>query len=192
MPALVTARLRLVPFTLEMVEGVMGHDRARAEAALDVTLRALGYDDVACARFPDEWPNEDLVGRAFPFSLAAIRRAPDIRLWGDSLVLPRADLPNAGPPRVLGSVVFKGRPTDGIAEVGYGIEDSSRGQGFAAEATAACVEWALAEAGITAVQATTFPWHTASLGVIKKIGMTPCGTRDHALFGELLVFERRR
>ena len=187
MPVLVTQRLRLVPITLDMIEGVMRQNRSQAEAALDVALRATGWKDDACARFPDSWPNEDLVARAFPFSLDAIRAAPDTRLWGDSLVLPLE-----GPPRVLGSVVFKGRPTDGIAEVGYGIEDNSRGQGLATEATQACVEWALEQDGITAVHATTFPWHVASLGVIRKLGMSPCGVREHDILGELLVFERRR
>jgi RimJ/RimL family protein N-acetyltransferase len=187
MPALVTTRLRLVPITLPMVEGVMRRDRAAAEAALDEHMRACGYDLPACPRFPDAWPNEELVARAFPFSLDAIRADPDTRLWGDSLVLPLE-----GPPRVLGSVVFKGRPTDGIAEVAYGIEDNSRRQGLATEATRACVEWALAQEGITAVQATTFPWHHASLGVIRNVGMVQCGTREHDMLGELLVFERRR
>jgi RimJ/RimL family protein N-acetyltransferase len=187
MPALITQRLRLVPITLEMVEGVMRRDRARAEAALDIALRDTGWKDDACARFPDQWPNEELVARAFPFSLDAIRAAPDTRLWGDSMVLPLD-----GPPRVLGSVVFKGRPGDGIAEVAYGIEEGSRGQGLASEATRACVEWALEQAGIHAVQATTFPWHVASLGVIRKLGMQPCGTREHDMLGELLVFERKR
>jgi [ribosomal protein S5]-alanine N-acetyltransferase len=187
MPALVTARLRLVPITLEMIEGVMQRDRARAEAALDVALRDTGWKDDACARFPHEWPNEELVARAFPFALDAIRADPDTRLWGDSMLLPLE-----GPPRVLGSVVFKGRPTDGIAEVAYGIEESSRGQGLASEATQACVDWALSQEGIEAVQATTFPWHVASLGVIRKLGMRPCGSREHDILGELLVFERRR
>ena len=187
MPALITHRLRLVPITLDMVEGVMRRDRAAAEAALDVTIRELGWDLPACARFPDAWPNDELVARAFPFSLDAIRTDPATRLWGDSLVLPLE-----GPPRVLGSVVFKGRPADGIAEIAYGIEDSSRRQGLASEATRACVDWALEQEGIAAVQATTFPWHHASLGVIRKVGMQPCATRDHDIFGELLVFERRR
>ena len=187
MPVLVTERLRLIPITLDMVEGVMCRDRAAAEAALDATLRECGYDHPACARFPDQWPNEDLVARAFPFALDAIRAAPETRLWGDSLVLPLE-----GPPRVLGSVVFKGRPADGIAEVAYGIEDGSRRQGLASEATRACVDWALAQDGIAAVQATTFPWHHASLGVIRKLGMIQCSTREHDIFGELLVFERRR
>lgn len=163
----------------------MKRDRAAAEAALDDELRAEGIE--ACAKFPEAWPNDELVARAFPFSLDAIRASPETRLWGDSLVLQMDGLP-----RVVGSVVFKGHPADGIAEVGYGIEDDSRGMGLATEATRACVDWALVQEGIRAVQATTFPWHHASLGVIRKLGMTQCGTRDHDVFGELLVFERRR
>ncbi len=186
MPALVTKRLRLVPVTLPMVEGVLRHDRAAAEAALDECMRAHGVPESELgATFPDSWPNDDLVSRAFPFSIDAIRAAPDVRLWGDTMVLRRDT------PRVVGSVVFRGRPEDGIAEVGYGIEDTSRGLGLATEATRACVEWALRQPGVTAVRATTFPFHHASLGVIRKLGMQPCGTREHAMLGDLIVFERR-
>ena len=173
MPALVTPRLRLVPITLEAIEAVLDHDRDRAEAAVG-------------ARFPDQWPADDLVALGFPYSREALRADPDVRLWGDSLVLLRDE------PRVVGSVVFHGHPADGIAEVAYSIEEGSRSAGFATEATRACVEWALAESDIRAVQATTFPWHLASLGVIKKLGMSHVGTRDHDTLGELLVFERRR
>ncbi len=191
MPFLTTDRLRLVPITLEMLEAVLDHDQARAEALVG-------------GAFPGEWPNDDLVGRAFPYSRSAIRAAPELRLWGDSFVL----LKDA--PRVVGSVVFHGHPAghatrystpviaspadpaeEGVAEVAYGIEEGSRSQGFAIEATCALVDWALAQDGIRAVQATTFPWHKASLGVINRLGMVRAGTREHPLFGELLVFERR-
>jgi ribosomal-protein-alanine N-acetyltransferase len=187
MPALVTERLRLVPVTLEAIEGVLLHDRARAEAALEEILRICGSTHTGRAKFPPAWPNDELVSIGFPHSLDAIRASPQTRLWGDSLVLPLE-----GPAIVLGSVVFKGLPPDGIAEVGYAVVEDSRSQGFATEATQACVEWALAQPGIHAVQATTFPWHHASLGVIRKCGMTQVGTRDHEMLGDLLVFERRR
>jgi RimJ/RimL family protein N-acetyltransferase len=172
MPAITTARLRLVPMTLPAVEAILDGDKARAEAVIG-------------ARFPEAWPNEDLVGRAFPYSRAAIVAAPEIRLWGDSLVMMRDEQ------RIIGSVVFKGLPPDGIAEVAYGIEESSRSQGIATEATRACIDWALAQPGIVAVQATTFPWHHASLGVIRNCGLAQVGVRDHDVLGELLVFERR-
>jgi len=172
-PALVTARLRLVPITLEALEAVLDLDQARAEALVG-------------ARFPPGWPGAPLLDVGFPYSRDAIRADPVVRLWGDSLVVLRDE------PRVVGSVVFHGRPTDGIAEVGYAIEERSRGAGLASEATRACIEWALAQPGVAAVQATTFPWHIASLGVIRNAGMRQVATRDHDTLGELLVFERRR
>jgi [ribosomal protein S5]-alanine N-acetyltransferase len=173
MPELVTARLRLVPISIEMIEAILDHDKPRAEALLGAT-------------FPRAWPNDELVAQGFPFSREAMRAAPEIRLWGDSLVVLRDE------PRVVGSVVFHGHPQDGVAEVAYGIAEGCRRQGYAIEATLAAVEWALQQDGIEAVQATTFPWHLASLGVIKRLGMQPVGTREHDTLGQLLVFERRR
>ncbi|HRC59165.1 MAG: GNAT family N-acetyltransferase [Myxococcales bacterium] len=178
MPRLSTPRFSLVPITLPMLEAVVTNHRALAE-------------QLAGAVFPDEWPGEDLIARAFPYSLEAVRADPQRRLWGDSLVVRPAQA-RGWPPRVVGSVIFHGRPEDGVAEVGYGVESDSRGQGVATEATLACVEWALGEPGICAVQATTFPWHLASLAVIRKLGMELMTTRDHDTLGELLVFERRR
>jgi [ribosomal protein S5]-alanine N-acetyltransferase len=175
MPVMRTARLDLEPVTLAVVEAVLCGDRAAAE--------------VACrARLPEAWPGEDLVARAFHPSLAAIRADPGRRLWGDTLLLPRA-----GARRVIGSVIFHGRPDeDGIAEVGYGVEEGSQGQGYATEGTAACVAWALTQPGIEAVRATTFAWHRASLRVIEKLGMRHVETREHETLGELLIFETRR
>jgi RimJ/RimL family protein N-acetyltransferase len=176
MSVLYTPRLELSPITLEMVEAMMKGDRARAEAA-------------AGARLPDAWPGTDLIERAFTASLEAIRADPETRLWGDRLMISRTARPGIER-RVIGSVVFHGRPgPDGIAEVGYGVEEGSQRTGLATEATRACVEWALAQPGCRAVRATTFPWHRASLRVIEKLGMQLMGTREHDLLGEMLVFE---
>lgn len=173
MPALVTDRLRLVPITLDGILAVLDNDKPRAEA-------------IVGAAFPASWPSEELLVSGFPYSRDAIKAAPDTRLWGDSLILLKDE------PRVIGSVVFHGHPADGVAEVGYSIEESHRSNGYAIEATRACVEWALAQSGIEAVQATTFEWHLASLGVIRGIGMQQVAVRDHDTLGSLLVFERRR
>ena len=171
MPALVTPRLRLVPITLDAIEAVLDHDKPRAEA-------------IVGAKFPASWPSDELLVSGFPYSRDAIRSNPDKRLWGDSLVLLGDD--------VIGSVVFHGHPDDGVAEVGYAIVEHHRHHGYAVEATGACVKWALEQPGIEAVQATTFEWHLASLGVIRGIGMRQVGVRDHDTLGELLVFELRR
>ncbi len=171
-----TERLVLVPITLPMVEAVFANDRVRAEA-------------LAGARLPEAWPGKALVERAFSADLELIRADPERRLWGDRLMIALGEKE----PRIVGSVIFHGQPDEGgIAEVGYGVELESQGRGFATEATRACVAWALEQPGCVAVTATTYPWHRASLRVIEKIGMTLAGTREHDLFGELLVFEKRR
>jgi [ribosomal protein S5]-alanine N-acetyltransferase len=171
-----TSRLDLEPVSLSLVEAVILGRRDLAEKLVDAEL-------------PEAWPNRALVERAFCASLDAIRTEPARRLWGDRLMI-RRDA--SGKRRVVGSVVFHGLPEDGVAEVAYGVEDGSQGQGFATEATGASVEWALSEPGIVAVQATTVPWHLASLRVISKLGMMAAGSRDHEVLGELLVFERRK
>ncbi|HEY6464210.1 MAG TPA: GNAT family protein [Polyangiaceae bacterium] len=177
MALLTTARLELVPMTLAMVEAVMLGRKDDAESLVR-------------ARMPARWPNRELVERAFTASLEDIRSNPEVRLWGDRVVVMRgAD----GDARVIGSVVFHGKPDEeGVAEIAYGVEEASQGQGYATEAVRTCVAWALEQEGARAVQAATFAWHTPSLRVIEKVGMVRVGTRDHETMGEMVVFERRR
>jgi RimJ/RimL family protein N-acetyltransferase len=178
MSLLVTPRLRLVPITVPMVEAVMAGRREAAEALVQ-------------ARMPERWPNRDLVERAFTASLEAIRADPETRLWGDRvMVLPGAQ---GEPDRVVGSVVFHGRPgEEGLAEIAYGVEEASQGQGYATEAVGASLDWAFTQPGVRAVHAATFAWHMPSLRVIEKVGMVRVGTREHEVLGEMLVFERQR
>ena len=162
--------------TLPMVEAVFRGAREEAE-------------EIAGASLPEAWPGPALVERAFTASLEDIRKDPARRLWGDRLMILREE----PVPRIIGSIVFHGRPDDdGIAEVAYGVEHGRQSQGYATEATRAVVQWALTEPGILAVRATTATWHRASLRVIEKLGMRLCETREHDMLGELLVFELRR
>lgn len=170
-----TERLLLEPITLRLVEAVFKGDRAEVE-------------DCAGARVPEAWPGRALVERAFSASLERIRQDPHTRLWGDRLMITRSA------ERVLvGSVIFHGRPgEDGVAEVGYGVEESWQNKGLASEATRACVDWALAQDGVRLVRATTPPWHTASVRVLEKSGLERVGAEAHDALGEVLVFERLR
>lgn len=170
---LTTRRLELIPLTLAMVEAVFASDRAEVER-------------LAGAKLPKAWPGRALIERAFTADLEAIRSDPKRRLWGDRLMIS-----SDGERRIVGSVIFHGYPDDGVAEVGYGVESESQGLGFATEATAACIDWALAQPEIIAVTAKTFPWHRASLQVIARVGMRQIGSQEHDFFGEVLVFERR-
>jgi len=176
--------------TLEMVEAVMLGDRDRAES-------------IACARMPLRWPNPELIERAFALSVDGIR-ADATRLWGARILIAgggdtsgdrgddRASV-RGSDRRVVGSVVFRGAPDEtGLTEIAYGVEDQSQGQGFATEAVAAALDWALEQPRSRCVQATTFAWHRASIRVLEKVGMTHVGVREHETMGEMLVYERGR
>jgi RimJ/RimL family protein N-acetyltransferase len=173
--ALYTERLELTCMTLPMVEAVLEGDRARAET-------------LAGAKLPDAWPGRSLVERAFGSPLERLRRDPESALWGARLMIPRS-----GERMVIGSVVLNGRPdAQGTVEIGYGVESGSQGKGYATEASRAVLHWALTQATVQRVTATTTPWHKASLGVIRRLDMRLAGSLDHPLLGELLVFERTR
>jgi [ribosomal protein S5]-alanine N-acetyltransferase len=171
---IITQRLILEPITLQVVEAVFAGDRAALE-------------DVVRAKVPDSWPSRALVERAFSASLERIRSDPDTRLWGDRLLVTRE-----GERRIIGSVVFHGQPSDGVVEVGYGVEDSWQSKGLASEATRAQVEWALIQEDVTRVRATTPPWHTASIRVLERAGLDRVGEEEHEALGEVIVFERCR
>ena len=174
MIALVTPRLILEPITLSVVEATFAGDKALIE-------------DLVRAKIPDAWPGRALVERAFSASLEHIRADPMKRLWGDRLMIA-----HEGEQRVVvGSVIFHGRPDDGVAEVGYGVEERWQCKGFASEATRACTDWALAQEGIASVTATTPPWHTASVRVLEKAGFLSSGLEEHEMLGEVLRFIRQ-
>lgn len=175
MSTLLTPRLELVPISLEVVEAVMTDRR-------DEVARILQ------ARLPPRWPGRALIERAFCAKLDEIRSDPERRLWGDRIAITRDE-----DRRIVGSVVFHGRAgEDGVLEVGYGVEEASQGLGFATEATDTMVSWALEQSGVSVVQATTMPWHRASIRVLEKIGFRRASTREHELLGEMVVFERAR
>jgi [ribosomal protein S5]-alanine N-acetyltransferase len=175
MAVLYTKRLELIPVTLAVVEAVLKGDRKSAEELTGVS-------------FPPAWPGRDLVERALPCPVENLRNDPESYLWGSRLLICKETKRF-----VVGSVVLNGRPSpDGTVEIGYGVEESWQGHGFATEGTQAVVDWALEQHAVSRVTATTFPWHIASLRVIQKVGMEPAGTRLHDMFGDLVVFEKRR
>ncbi len=176
MTRLVTPRLILEPMSLALVEAVFRSDRAAVEQMVG-------------AKVPAAWPGRVLVERAFSASLDAIRADPETRLWGDRLMITR----EGNERLVIGSIIFHGRPdASGVAEVGYGVEESWQRKGVATEGTRAAIEWALSQKGVRTVTATTPPWHAASIRVLEKSGLVRVGSEDHELLGEVLRFSRSR
>lgn len=170
-----TPRLSLVPITVPVVEAVLTDQRQAVESLIE-------------AQLPVAWPGRALIERAFWASLEKIRNNPEVRLWGDRVMVTRE-----APFKIVGSVVFHGAPdAEGAVEVAYGVEEESQGRGYATEAVGVSVEWALSHPGVRVVRATTPPWHLPSRRVLEKCGFREVGVREGDALGELLEFERSR
>ena len=70
----------------------------------------------------------------------------------------------------IGELCFKGLDQNGIAEIGYGINDKYQNNGYATEAVKAVLEWAFTNPNVTAIESETEPENAASKRVLEKCG----------------------
>lgn len=176
MSSLFTPRLELRSVTLPIaVAALEGRRREEIE-------RLIG------AELPWTWPSRALVEQVFRASVDAVKADPETRLWGDRFIVTRD-----ATPKVVGSVIFHGRPgADGVCEIAYGVEESSQGQGYGTEALSACIAWALAQPECRTIRAETSAWHKPSLRVLEKVGMRLVGEHDEPSMGKMLIYEIQR
>jgi [ribosomal protein S5]-alanine N-acetyltransferase len=76
----------------------------------------------------------------------------------------------------IGNCGFKGPPgADGVVEVAYGVAPEHQGKGYATEAAAALVSYALGTGQVRSVRAHTLPDSNASARVLTKCGFRRIG-----------------
>lgn len=98
---------------------------------------------------------------------------PDQRLWYTVWFMELKSLPGT----VIGDFCFKGLNPDGMVEIGYGLRDGYCSCGYMTETVKVISEWALAQPGVTRVEAETDPENAASQKVLDRAGYIPTGTR---------------
>jgi RimJ/RimL family protein N-acetyltransferase len=156
-----TRRLLLIQAPPDLFE-LAAEDRSAAEAALGASI-------------PPGWPE--------PALAKALRRLAGIPGgWGLWLVVARAER------MVVGTAGFKGPPSDQTVETGYGIEAAHRNRGYASEAVAALVEWALGRPGVARVVAECDGGNAPSIRVLEKAGFRQVGARGSMLDWEIVAW----
>jgi len=76
----------------------------------------------------------------------------------------------------IGNCGFKGPPdADGVVEIAYGVDPAFQGRGYAKEAAAALVEFALQDERVRIVRAHTLPAHGPSPSVLAANGFEHLG-----------------
>ncbi len=144
-------------------------------------------DEAEARRLRDAAPGAgDLWADGYPFGgdlaalgalLRATERDGEQRPFGYHQIRVRAD------GRAVGGVGFKGQPVEGVVEIGYGLVESARGRGYAAEAVQQLMKIARA-AGVTTIRADTELDNVASSVTLQRAGFRQVGAD-----AELLHYE---
>ena len=75
----------------------------------------------------------------------------------------------------IGDLCYKGLKENENPEIGYGILDEFRGQGYATEVVKLALKWAFDHPEVEAVEAESDPDNAASQRVLKKCGFLATG-----------------
>ncbi len=87
---------------------------------------------------------------------------------------------------IIGDIGFKGRPNElGIIDIGYGLAPSARGRHIATEAVLAMLQWAFAQPGVRRVSAECLDDNTASVRILKNMGMREMLRDGNTIFWEV-------
>lgn len=170
MENLVTTRLYLVPFKLEIVKAAIMGD-AELASVLGITV------------LPN-WADEEF-SQGLPIIADILCLNPLQSEWGwGSLIIHKAEK------TLIGYVSLKIIPdatgnATGSLEIGYHIAPSYRQQGYASEAAKAMVDWAFCQPGVQSVTAGCDADNIGSKPVLEKIGMQLIETRNNGLIWQL-------
>jgi len=153
-----TPRLRLVRGT-----------RPLAEAELEGNARLSG---LLQAEVPTSWPPASLREALAVFLSNCKQRGPSGEWclgWYGLLCADEKAI-------LCGSVGFKGGPTAaGMVEIGYSVLPLFQMRGLATEMVIGASRWALAQPGVSAVEAEVFRENRASMRVLEKAGFAAHG-----------------
>ena len=170
---LTTARLTLVPVTLETIDAEID-DRDRLAVLLGADV-------------PADWPPPLNDRNTMRWTRKNLIANPESGGWGTWYFMLRRE---GQTPLLIGNGGFKGRfVAPGTCEVGYSVMESHHRRGIASEAVAALVEWAFSHPEIERVVAHTLPELTPSIRVLEKNGFARV---DEVLEEGAIMFELKR
>lgn len=163
-----TERLLLVPMTFEFVSKILDGDPALYEE--------FGIKPI------DEWPRIDLI-EILPILKDKLSTKPIPDGFEAWLFVDKLDH------SIIGDGGFKGPPDEnGVLDIGYGIIESRRRQGFAFEAVTALVKWGLSHNNVKAITADCLKNNIPSINLLKKLGMVEIRQDDELIYFALNQF----
>lgn len=114
---------------------------------------------------------EDEMKQAYTEMLQGCLDNPEKRIWNAVWFMELKERPGI----IVGDFCFKGIGLDGMVEIGYGLKQEYRKNGYMTEAVKAVSNWALEQEEVTRVEAEVDSENTPSLKVLERSGFVPLG-----------------
>jgi RimJ/RimL family protein N-acetyltransferase len=150
------------------------------EAVLAGTVEAA--ETLVGARLLTGWLDDPDVRAGLTIHQAALRADPTEVPWRIRLMVLRDER------LVIGSIDMKGPPGPaGTVDMGWGVEPTHRGRGFATEAARAVLAWLVAQPEVRRVTARIQPENLPSVAVARRLGLRPTAER-HPEHGAIWEF----
>jgi RimJ/RimL family protein N-acetyltransferase len=144
-----TERLFLVCLSPQEIEALAAGDSERASLLTGVS-------------FPRGNPNS---GVDWSWHLRALQADCDQCAWRVRVIV---EWPSN---TVVGSINLKGPPVAGDVEIGWGLNATARGKGYATEASAAVMNWVVQYPGVISISATVPDDNYPSQRVAARLGL---------------------
>jgi len=184
-----TPRLILTPTPLDVMKTRLERDDSVAAVLVSIDRDGRRVSHVLSVHFVPEWSGGPLT--SYPRRIAEREAHPERDKWRESLgaIIDRTELVAVGG---MGFKDLPGEPGEaGTVEIGYDINPSYQGRGYATEMVRAAVAWALRQPTMRCVTAKCLEDNAASIRVLEKAGFVRIG-RGMDDEGPLLLWERRQ
>jgi ribosomal-protein-alanine N-acetyltransferase len=127
----------------------------------------------------EELLTEDMdVGDHIHYYLHEIEMNPSLIGWGVWLVFRQED------EQFIGDIGFKGKPQDGVVEIGYGILKEAQNNGYATEAVEALINWAFSTRMVEKILAECLRDNIPSIRVLEKLSMMKTEEDEQMIYWE--------
>lgn len=154
---LATDRIRLRELSPVQVAGLLDVLEGGASSEEYVENYPLAGTGFGAKNFQTRTPEESQFG----FGMYLVSAQPDGLAFGD--------------------IGFHRPPKDGVAEIGFGLAESARGQGYATDAVAELTRWAFTQAGVRRIVARTTEDNAGARGVLSRVGFRLERTEEDVL-----------
>jgi RimJ/RimL family protein N-acetyltransferase len=170
MVTIVTPRLILVPTPLHVIDTRLTCDDFLADIAIPSEENERPDTEILRVRFPPEWPGDALA--LFPTWKIELEADPSYEILGGTMI-DRAEKV------AVGQMTFRVLPDElGAVELGYGVNPSYQGRGYATEMARGIVRWATEQPIIRRITSACLEDNIASIRVLEKVRFRRIGHRD--------------